>query len=60
MLKREDSMTSLVMLPLNRAVAEPADSAALTSTVQTWVIFSVTFSEICLEAAEDAVPTTDR
>ena len=27
---------------------------------QTWVIFSVTFSEICLEVAEDAVPTTDR
>ena len=53
-------MTSLGMLPLNRAVAEPADSAALTSTVQTWVIFSVTFLEICLEAAEDAVPTTDR
>ena len=25
-----------------------------------WVIFSVTFSEICLEVAEDAVPTTDR
>ena len=45
---------------LKMAVAEPADSAALTSTVQTWVIFSVTFLEICLEAAEDAVPTTDR
>ena len=30
------------------------------SMAQIWEIFLETFSEICLEAAEDAVPTTDR
>ena len=49
--RREDSMISLDMLPLNRA--EPgADSAVLISTVRIWAIFSGIFSETCSAAGE--------
>ena len=56
-----DSTTSLVTLHLSRVAVEPAATVDLAvSMAQIWEIFLETFSEICLEAVEDAVPTTDQ
>ena len=46
-------MTSLAMLLLNRAVVEPADSAALTSTVQTLSLIHISSGSLELGVGQE-------